>query len=187
MDSKELNDGSSVVPPAEIRPRYSVFTKREKWCISGLVSYAAFFSTLSSFIYYPAIPSMSESLSVSIKQINWTVTSYMAVATIGPTLIGDAADLHGRRPVYIIVLSLYIVTCVAIAAAKSYPALVGLRVVQALAISGGFQPHGEGNTTWLIRLRSHNRHCVPRRTRLICEHSIICVSRGTMICRIVQD
>ena len=87
---------------------------------------------------------MSESLSVSIKQINWTVTSYMAVATIGPTLIGDAADLHGRRPVYIIVLSLYIVTCIAIAAAKSYPALVGLRVVQALAISGGFGSRGNG-------------------------------------------
>ena len=139
MGSEELNCRSSVVSPAEIRLRYSVFTNREKWCISALVSYAAFFSTLSSFIYYPAIPSMSDSLSVSIEQINWTVTSYMAVATIGPTLIGDAADLHGRRPVYITVLSIYIATCVAIAAAESYPALVGLRVVQALAISGGLK------------------------------------------------
>lgn len=142
MGSEEPNYRSSVVPPAEARLKYSVFTNREKWCISVLVSYAAFFSTLSSFIYYPAIPSMSDSLSVSIAQINWTVTSYMAVATIGPTLIGDAADLHGRRPVYITVLSIYIATCLAIAAAKSYPALLGLRVVQALAISGGLSSTG---------------------------------------------
>ncbi|KAI9888889.1 MAG: hypothetical protein M1814_006178 [Vezdaea aestivalis] len=62
----------------------------------------------------------------------------MAVATIGPTLVGDAADLHGRRSVYIVILSIYIASCVAIAAANSYPALVALRVVQALAISGTF-------------------------------------------------
>jgi MFS family permease len=146
MRSKEPTSNylPSAILPHGTRLRYSVFTDREKWCISGLVSYAAFFSTLSSFIYYPAIPSMADSLSVSIEQINWTVTSYMSVATIGPMLIGDAADLHGRRLVYITVLSIYIATCVAIAAAKSYPALVGLRVVQALAISGRLSFHGKG-------------------------------------------
>jgi sugar phosphate permease len=119
---------------------YSVFTPAEKWCIASLVSYAALFSTLSSFIYYPAIPSISRSLSVSVDQINWTVTSYMAVATIAPTLVGDAADLYGRRPIYVVALSLYLAANIAIAAVKTYPALVGLRVLQALAISGQQPP-----------------------------------------------
>lgn len=115
---------------------YSVFTVAEKWFIVSMVAYAAWFSTLSSFIYYPALHALSETMSVSIDKINLTVTTYMAVATIAPTLVGDAADVLGRRPMYLLTLSLYIVANLAIALTQSYPALLGLRVMQALAISG---------------------------------------------------
>jgi MFS family permease len=115
---------------------YSVFLPSEKWLITTLVAYAAMFSTISSFIYYPAIPSIAISLSVSIDRVNWTVTSYMAIATIAPTLVGDAADTLGRRPAYLFILSLYIASNVAIAAIHSYSSLLGLRIMQALAISG---------------------------------------------------
>ncbi len=60
----------------------------------------------------------------------------MAVATIAPSLVGDAADVLGRRPVYGLALSLYMRANVAIILANSYAALLDLRVVQALAISG---------------------------------------------------
>lgn len=60
----------------------------------------------------------------------------MAVATVAPTLVGDTADVLGRRPVYVIALSLYIGANTAIILADSYSALLGLRVLQALAISG---------------------------------------------------
>ena len=120
----------------EVISQYSVFTSAEKWLIVVLVSCAAWFSTLSSFIYYPAIHQLSQVFSVSIDQINLTVTSYMAVATVAPTLAGDAADVLGRRPVYLVVLSLYVIANMAIVMANSYPALLGLRVLQALAISG---------------------------------------------------
>ena len=116
--------------------KYSVFTTAEKWCIVAMVSYAAWFSTLSSFIYYPAIHQLSQTFSVSVDKINLTVTSYMAVATVAPTLVGDTADVLGRRPVYVIALSLYIGANVAIVLSDTYSALLGLRVLQALAISG---------------------------------------------------
>ena len=122
--------------PPEVIERYSVFTAAEKWCIIAMVSYAAWFSTLSSFIYYPAIHELSHVFSVTVNKINLTVTSYMAVATIAPTLVGDAADVLGRRPVYMIALSLYIGANTAIVLANSYSALLSLRVLQALAISG---------------------------------------------------
>ena len=122
--------------PAGTIEKYSVFTTAEKWCIIAMVSYAAWFSTLSSFIYYPAIHELSQVFSVSVNKINLTVTSYMAVATIAPTLVGDAADVLGRRPVYMITLSLYIAANIAIVLADKYSALAGLRILQALAISG---------------------------------------------------
>ncbi|EGX95465.1 Major facilitator superfamily transporter [Cordyceps militaris CM01] len=88
-------------------PPYSAFGINEKRCIVALVAYAAWFSTTSSFIYYPAIPLLSKALGVSVDSINLTVTSYMAVAMFAPTLVGDAADQIGRRPVYVATLSLY--------------------------------------------------------------------------------
>lgn len=132
VTEKAVEDQETAVS----REKYSVFTRAEKWCIVALVAFAASFSTLSSFIYYPALHQLAETLSVSVDEINLTVTSYMAVATIAPTLVGDAADVLGRRPVYMATLSLYVVANVAIALSKSYAALVGLRVLQALAISG---------------------------------------------------
>ncbi|KAJ5740562.1 chloramphenicol resistance protein [Penicillium malachiteum] len=118
--------------------RYSVFKVRGKWCIVAMVSDAAWFSTLSSFIYYPAIPTLSKSLGVSVSKINLTVTTYMAIASIAPALVGDTADILGRRPVYILVLSIYGIANLAIALTTSYSALLGLQVLQALAISGTF-------------------------------------------------
>ncbi|KAI1414615.1 multidrug resistance protein [Hypoxylon sp. FL1857] len=135
MATKTPRDTPTVV---EIVNNYSMFTTTEKWCIISMISYAAWFSTLSSFIYFPAVHLLSEDLSVSVDKINLTITSYMAVATIAPTLVGDAADVLGRRPVYAVTLSLYVAANIAIALSKSYNALLGLRVVQALAISGTF-------------------------------------------------
>lgn len=136
MDDEKGNEESQVA--REVIDRYSLFTTAEKWCIIGMVAYAAWFSTLSSFIYFPALHLLSETFGVSVAKINLTITSYMAIATIAPTLVGDAADVGGRRLVYVITLSLYIGANIGIALSKSYHALLGLRVLQALAISGTF-------------------------------------------------
>ena len=134
-----MTDTESKESPAFKDPNaspYSAFTSTEKRVIVALSSYAAWFSTLTSFIYYPAIHQLAQSFSVSVNKINLTVTSYMSIATIAPALVGDAADSLGRRPIYGLILSLYIGTNIAIVLADSYPALLGLRFAQAPAISG---------------------------------------------------
>lgn len=120
----------------EALEKYSVFSTAHKWCIVAMVSYVAWFSTLTSFIYYPAIHQLAQAFAVSIDKINLTITSYMAVATVAPILLGDAAVVLGRRPVYVLALGLYIGANVAIVLSNSYAALVGLRALQALTISG---------------------------------------------------
>lgn len=122
--------------PVDNVAKYSAFSATEKWVIVAVVAYAAWFSTLSSFIYYPALSSLSRTFAVSVDKINLTVTTYMAVATIAPTLVGDAADVLGRRLVLVLTLSIYVAANIGIALSKSYPALLGLRALQALAISG---------------------------------------------------
>lgn len=128
-------DGEAQVEPPAAAP-YSVFTPREKWYIIAIAAYSTFFSTVSSFIYYPAIHLISESLDTSVERVNLTVTTYLALSTVAPTLFGDVADQLGRRPVYLIMFTLYVVASIAIASIQSFSALLGLRLLQALAISG---------------------------------------------------
>ena len=136
MSREKVASDSNRDIATETTERYSVFTKAEKWCIVALASYAAWFSTLSSFIYFPAIPTLSRELGVSVNKIDLTVTTYMAVATFSPMLVADAAETLGRRPVYAVALTVYFIANLAIALSKTYPALLALRALQALAISG---------------------------------------------------
>jgi hypothetical protein len=51
-------------------PPYSVFTPTQKRLLLHACSTAATFSTISSFIYFPAITAISKSLNVSTEQVN---------------------------------------------------------------------------------------------------------------------
>ncbi|KAK6082569.1 hypothetical protein SCUP515_02324 [Seiridium cupressi] len=116
--------------------RFTVFTRKERWCIVTVVSYASWCSNLSSFIFLPSLKLLSDNFSVSISQANLTVTVYMAVATIAPTLVGDTADVLGRRPAYFLTLGLFFVANVCLALATTWGQFLGFRVLQGLGQSG---------------------------------------------------
>ena len=116
--------------------QYSKFTKAQKRWIVLLVAFAGMFSPLSSFIYYPAIHTIALDLRVTITLVNLTVTSYMIVSGITPAIVGDLADMMGRRPVYLATFLIYFVANVALALQRSYPALLVLRMLQSAGGSG---------------------------------------------------
>lgn len=117
---------------------YSGFTNLQRKQIAILVAFAAMFSPLSSFIYYPCIDSIAKDLGVTLELINLTITSYMIVSGIAPALIGDFADMVGRRPIYIITFTIYFAANVGLATQRSYPALLVLRMVQSAGSSGEY-------------------------------------------------
>jgi hypothetical protein len=129
LNEPQLYDQAPSIP-------YSTFTKEQKHLICFLIAFAALFSPLSSFIYYPAITSLSKDLRVSIESINLTITSYMIVSGIAPAIIGDLADITGRRWIYILTLLIYCAADVGLALQRSWPALLVLRMVQSVGSSG---------------------------------------------------
>lgn len=145
-ENETLNDnekGASAAPVAPERSDvaeepYSIFSKTERRLIVFTVSFAAMFSGLSSFIYYPAITPLSASLKTSVELINLTVTSYMIVAGVAPSITGDMADHTGRRPVYMATFAIYFASNIGLALQSSYPALFVLRMVQSAGSSGTF-------------------------------------------------
>ncbi|KAJ5163357.1 Major facilitator superfamily domain general substrate transporter [Penicillium coprophilum] len=123
------------LPPKEANSEpqdeaYSIFSKREKHLAVFLITFAATFSPLSSFIFFPAINALSASLNVSVEKINLTVTSYMIVAGVAPAIIGDLADMTGRRNVYLLTLLIYAVANIGLAVQNSWIALFLLRMMQ---------------------------------------------------------
>lgn len=120
----------------ELSPPFSVFTTAEKKWISYTASFGAMFSTLSSYIYFPALVPMANDLGVSVSLINLTVTSYLIVAGIAPAFMGDIADQGGRRPAYILMFILVAASNVGLALQNSYAALFVLRMVQSAGASG---------------------------------------------------
>ncbi|KAL8791007.1 MAG: hypothetical protein Q9195_006081 [Heterodermia aff. obscurata] len=135
-ESKHEVSSSEKADDDEEPPLFSIFTPAEKRSIACLASFSAVFSTISSFIYFPAITALSKSLHVSIGAIHLTITSYFIVASIAPSIMGDMADQSGRRPISLLAFTLYLAANLGLASQNSYAALQTLRCVQSAAASG---------------------------------------------------
>ncbi|KAK3368305.1 putative MFS transporter [Podospora didyma] len=134
--SRDLENG--IEPPDDSEPLYSVFSSTQKRWIVVIAASAGWFSTASSFIYFPAIPFLASDLGVSVEKINLTVTSYLIASGVFPSVAGNAADRYGRRPLFLIALGVYAAVNVGLAEQRSFAALITLRMVQSAAISGTF-------------------------------------------------
>jgi MFS family permease len=134
--SSTTTSPSSLQAAIEQPVAYSIFTKNQKRGIVLLVAFAAVFSPLSSFIYYPARNALADDMHVSLNRIDLTITSYMVVSGVVATLVGGMADKLGRRPVYLAIITIYIIANVGLAFQSSYPALLVLRMVQSAGSSG---------------------------------------------------
>ena len=73
VEGKEASERSQVAQPK----LHSIFTRRERQFIVAITSLAAFFSPVSSSIYFPALNTLSVVLGVSVSLINLTVTTYL--------------------------------------------------------------------------------------------------------------
>jgi MFS family permease len=100
-----------------------------------------------------ALPSVAEDLHLSGAQISWTITSYSLV--FGSLLLfgGRAADLLGRRRLFLTGLGIFTVSSLASAAAGTAAALFAARAGQGLGAA------------LLNRLRSRSSHPPSRATR----------------------
>ncbi|KAL4899017.1 hypothetical protein BDW74DRAFT_189560 [Aspergillus multicolor] len=129
---------SSLTPSADLDPGsapaqepYHILSKQQKWNLVIFVSLAGCFSPLSSNIYFPALATISKDLGVSATLASLTVTVYMVVQGITPSLFGAFSDSCGRRLTFATSLTIYTAANLALAFTSSYPMLMVLRGMQA--------------------------------------------------------
>ena len=135
-----VEDADNEDLPAD-EDSYTIFTKNQRLGIVLLVALASVYSPLSSFIYYPALTAVANDLHTTLSKVNLTITSYMVVSGVAPMILGGIADQLGRRPVYLLAFSMYVLANLGLALQTSYPALLLLRMLQS---AGGSATIGLG-------------------------------------------
>jgi len=147
LSSNELNaaieigsdgDGALGSDPEELQqvssgPAYSVFSNPSKKWVIAMVTCSSFLSPMTANIYFPALNPIAADLGVSIGLINLTLTTYMILQGLSAPVFGDFGDMAGRRPAFIVAVSIYIFANLGLALQDNYAALLILRMLQ----SGG--------------------------------------------------
>jgi len=115
---------------------HSIFSMKQKRFIVAMAAWGGFFSAVSANIYFPALNTLSADFHVSATLINLTLTTYTICQGLAPTLVGDLADMAGRRPAYILCFIVYIGANIGLALCKNYASLLILRCLQSTGSSG---------------------------------------------------
>ncbi|KAF5694881.1 quinidine resistance 1 [Fusarium denticulatum] len=122
---------------------FSVYGLWSKRLTIVSVSLFALLGTMSTSMYYPALPTVASDLGVSITDVNLSVTTFMILQGIAPTFVGSFSDSSGRRLAYIACFSIFLAANIALALQNTYSGLLALRCVQS-AGAGGLIPLASG-------------------------------------------
>ena len=106
---------------------------RSRWLALALLGTAFFMVVLDSTIVYVALPSIDEALGFSAGGLQWVMSAYLL--SFGGLLLlgGRAADLLGRRRMFMVGVALFVTASLLCGLAWSDQILVTARVVQGVA------------------------------------------------------
>lgn len=107
---------------------------RKRQIVVGVLT-AMFLAALDQTIVAPAVTTIGEALG-SAQYLPWVISAYLVTGTAVTPLYGKLADIHGRRPILFLAVSVFLVGSVICALAPSMTALILGRAVQGLGGGG---------------------------------------------------
>ncbi len=91
---------------------------------------------LSMDMYLPSLPDIAHVLAAPTARVQLTVSSYLIGFAVGQVIYGPLSDRHGRRPVLLVALGVYVTSTLVCAATQSVDPLIGARFLQGIGGSG---------------------------------------------------
>ena len=113
--------------------------KANPWVIAVTVTLATFMEALDTSIVNVAMPHMAGSLSASVDEATWVLTSYLVANAVVLPISGWIANRIGRKRFYMSCVTLFTLASLLCGLAPTLPMLVLFRVIQGAA-GGGLQP-----------------------------------------------
>jgi DHA2 family multidrug resistance protein len=111
----------------------SMSPKSRRMLITVCAMTATIMQALDTTIANVALPYMQGSLSASLDQINWVLTSYIVAAAIMTAPVGWMADRFGRKKLFIICVAGFTVASFLCALAQNIEQMVLFRLLQGMA------------------------------------------------------
>ncbi|TVY30965.1 Itaconate transport protein [Lachnellula hyalina] len=114
------------------QPPYHVFDHSKKFQIVVLVSLAGILSPISTSIYLPALTAIASEFNISSAVVLLTVTVFMVFHAIAPFFWMPICSTLGRRPTFVLTLTVFVGSNIGLVYSRSFAALMVLRAVQAI-------------------------------------------------------
>ncbi len=107
------------------------------FALTALLAALTAVGPLSTDMYLPSLPEIARLLGATAAETQLTISAFLVGFAIGQLVYGPLSDRHGRKPVLLGAMALYVVASIACASATSIEMLIAARAVQAFAGCGG--------------------------------------------------
>src|SRR5260370_8773616 len=108
----------------------------DTFALTVLLALLTAIGPLSMDLYLPALPEISRVLAAPPSEVQLTISAYLVGFGIGQLVYGPLADEHGRKPVMLAALAIYVAATLACAAAPGIGTLIAARPAHAFRASG---------------------------------------------------
>ncbi|MFY9858996.1 MAG: MFS transporter, partial [Candidatus Cybelea sp.] len=102
------------------------------------LSLGVFAGALDLSVLSPALPALGRAFNVQSGDLAWVFTLYLLVTVLSIAIASAMADRFGRRPVYLVCISLFAAGSIVAIFAPSYGVFLAARGIQALGAGGIF-------------------------------------------------
>ena len=102
------------------------------------LSLGVFAGALDLSVLAPALPALGRAFNVQSGDLAWVFTLYLLVTVLSIAVASAMADRFGRRPVYLVCISLFAAGSIVAIFAPSYGIFLAARGIQALGAGGIF-------------------------------------------------
>lgn len=106
------------------------------FALTLLLSMLTGLGPLTVDMYLASLPDIGRQLTAPASQVQLTISFYLIGFALAQLLYGSFSDRHGRKPVLMVALSIYLVATLACAVAPTIETLIAARFVQAVGGSG---------------------------------------------------
>lgn len=102
------------------------------WYVVTTVCIGAFMAALDGSIITVALPTIDHEFNVNISESAWVALAYLLTLTALLAMFGRLADIVGRRPLYTIGFTIFIIGSALCGASPNLALLIGFRVLQGI-------------------------------------------------------
>jgi DHA2 family multidrug resistance protein len=110
-----------------------------RWLVAVAVMSSAVMEVLDTSVVNVSLPHIAGSLSASVDEATWVLTSYLVANAIILPITGWLANYFGRKRLLLTVVTGFTVSSLLCGIAPNLPALIFFRVLQGIT-GGGLQP-----------------------------------------------